>query len=614
MANVLYFSRAVTERNTENFTVVALHSVLQEQPALGWAKVGDVKYFNLGEISQAKDAFSCEVDLICLTAYFHDLVSGDIFQQVSLLRQSFPGKKIVIGGPVNPDFASDILLKSGADLFFSGSALLSFRTYCELINSSKTADRYIQPNEIRKIPGIHQFRFGLTYLPPETLVQDVSFVKKLKLDSAPLLEYLVRFYLSDRLGIVLAYGPQGRQLHLVYPMFDSCDYGRCTFCDYHPNGLPLSREQRLSYARDLHMSLSRAISLGDIPHDFHGVGPNFDVGDKDFLAFAREQSYQFSIMLRPESLLVPGPVGTRHPNWKLIKELISSGAISFDFGIESAILARRSGYGKTRVTNSEIYEIVHAITMIADTSSKTRDMVSSSFFFIPPSFDVGAKMLSVEHQARTKMLMDFCDGRTYFFTAVNYQYPSIMVLPGTVEYSLMEKFRTMFPRSLESYQGERAIASSYSGKMIYNYPLPLDPVAAMACLSLSSSFTGLDTSKSDILLSMFVDFFVENALSDFSRHLLRRKTDFSPEYLAQLEYVARRKPSNSDLKFVMGYNTEITHAAMERYRKNMPESIAAFDTLAGKSPLLNEQAFQEWKHLHLRRREMARQPRCRAVV
>jgi len=453
---VSYFVRGTQtdEPSIAPFVPVVLDAALSEQPALGWRTIGAVRCVpSTGALPDER------IHVAATTVYFADLFESKDsgYNTWADVRQRRAVPYLVLGGPIRPEFIEPVLRRSGADLFFSGSGIASFRSFCEILDDALRNRARVEPSAIARIPGVYQIVEG-RFIAPNTTRQNVAAVRKLAFS-----ERNIRPILSDA---CLTWLP--------YPMFDTCDHAKCTFCDWDPIGLPLNREQRLGYAKAVlavARTAGKTVSLAP-------CGPHFDFGDSGFLDLSRELGGRFSLGCRPDSLLSLGPVGDREPELDRIRAVVDAGCSQIHFGVESLNPGMRSAFRKSHFTNEELFKLVAAIQECGGARS-----VRCLLLMLPPSFTATTEEYVDERIAIVGAITDMDSGSPLRFAAFGINRSkarTVFPIPGTIEYELIAEFYEAFPahRRAAGLTVERL--TSDGPRVLYKDSLSLDLIPSFA--------------------------------------------------------------------------------------------------------------------------------------
>jgi hypothetical protein len=485
--SVLYYTYRDSDANTQSFVPVLLNSVLREQPALSWQELGSLEYVDSVSLQRIQDQglayhFFGRFKIAAQTVYMgQDSMSSNFhFNFNAIARNWNPGIIRVVGGPIHSGLAEHVLIQSNADFFFSGSALWSFRKFCEHTQECLEQGKPIDREYLQMLPGLFQRKKDGTIIHPYSHEQHVDFIRELELFPKPLLEYAdSRAYQKNMAN---------HQVSFPYPVYNVCRTG-CSFCDYSPVGVPLSHGQRMDYARKMVAGIERYGTLH--LNYFDQQGPYFDFRDEGYFGLVNTLESGFGVCSRVVSFLEPGKAGQRTPNTSLLSKLVENGMSHLELGIESSSRSRRKDMGKPDFTNEELLSVLSKLAELNTIHRKGPDGRTKQMYI---SLDI------VPADALTEFLDIFAESINFlnFFVtlafsenknpglicAPQYSLTYLQPMPDTPDFHILSILHERFPKLMEAYYnseefGNNLFRTKGSNKFpyLYDYSIPFDPIA-----------------------------------------------------------------------------------------------------------------------------------------
>ncbi|MFH1261278.1 MAG: hypothetical protein ABII39_05035 [Candidatus Micrarchaeota archaeon] len=466
---VLYVSQAISEFNVQNMVPVLLHSVLQDQPELGWKKIGDVHYC---DVEQFESIDLTKFDMIVCTAHIQDIRESGIDKIFLKAMIKKPNLVMAIGGPVIPELAEALMHSTQAYVFFSGSGLEGFRKFCERFEENGDVDT----TNIMDIPGVFHRNLQNKIVAPHSLEQK-QISHKLQLYPEPLIAFL-----------------QGKEVqYLTWPMLTRCT-GGCSFCDYQHLGTPMRHSTKRKLFEDMLARLThpeRIISINT-------MGPRFDFNDNALFEMAKERGLLFNGAFMVTDFLEKGELGERQANARRIEKLIRAGLWKMEIGVEYLNFERREEIGKNSFTNEELKRIFIAISRICE---ETDTMIEHM-----AKIGVSIDMLPTDITTTTDdILKELKESMNFFLWAQNLQpsmavsfiggMPYIATYPGTPEFEIVRMFHERFATEMEAYY-DRDMIKTHGNNPDYTYlyftSIPFDPVARISVMAAYEAISKLE--------------------------------------------------------------------------------------------------------------------------
>jgi|GEM_PF-3700366 hypothetical protein len=585
--------------NGLNFVPVLLHSVLGEQPELSWEKIGSVRYID----AKFEDSTSFNADVIGFTFFESSVTyySSRIRKNIDSLRINNSNAIFIAGGPMDESLVYAAMTETGIDYFFAGSALWSFRKFCEHVEKCKGNGIPLDVDYLSTLPGLYQ-RKGDSIISPESSVQPVDFIKKLVLDPSVLIEH--------NLG---ALPKKSRVVKFPYPMYEPCP-GKCAFCAYTPVGVSLTKEQKHEYLGKI-----KEIEKSGRSPKVMWFGPNFDFKDHEFIDFLKNATgggkrIAFQIMCMVGALLNPGTVGDRLPNTERINEIMSSNLTHVHFGVESFLEQERDEMGKLPFTNEELKRVISGIIeardkMLETMKEKTKLRYPSIILFILPP-DITSSFASLSSQAARLLGIweHFLFSKSFFGIDAMWDGASIRTHINTPDFELLRIFDNSFPSQFRNYfRGwYRDIPGNEGIERIYLASVPVDPIARATFSNLNWSISKEMPWFLSAPLRSYGIFF---ALALYEKQYLESgvvlSKDFN-EYLAKLYDMHQRliEKFNQD-DFLKTKKSDFRADLKKRILlRHQTKSEATFRWALANTPLRDPKAFELWEKLGTMRKKM----------
>lgn len=457
MIDVLFISHSNSTTNTYNFVPVALASVVADQPELGWDRIAHLSYTHSLKTDLGPHPAK-KFEIAGHTIYHANVLNPmSIRKTEQQIRKFHPEALFVIGGPIAEEIAVPALLRANADFFFSGSALWSFRKFCEHVDACRQTGVELDREYLRTLPGLYQ-RIGNEVIPPLSTVQPTDFIGKLVLDPSPLFEY-------DSLT------KPRKRFDLPYPMLRPCP-GKCSFCNYNPIGVPLTHEQKREYVRR-----ARELASPDRAMVLDWFGPNFDFSDQWVLDNLIESKTGYPIMTRVVSLLEPGEVGKREPNRARIERIMSPYLRRISLGVECLTEQIRDEMGKDRFTNDELERVLLAIAEVKNERDyKNGNLPTVCLFMLPPDISTSFITMGSDTVILSDWYQDFAV-KHKLVLQTSWQTAVVNPYPNTPDFELLKIFQERFPKLFGGYfRGGYRIMPGSERQALYSGSFPLDPV------------------------------------------------------------------------------------------------------------------------------------------
>ena len=586
MLNMSFISQGNSRSNQVNFVPVLLSSVLDSQPELGWDMVGSLSY-TYASSGKILGYTPERADVVGHTVYYDFLIHPEEIRKTErTIRSANPNSIFVIGGPVGEQFADVALLKTNADFFFSGSALWSFRKFCEHVAACKDSGVDLDREYLRTLPGLYQ-RVGETIISPLSNQQPTDFIRKLRLDPTPLLNYDFDNRFLDRFV-------------LPYPMFNPCP-GKCSFCLYNPIGVPLTREQKWEY-------LERSRKLAEPRKSFHPkwYGPNFDFGDTKFLEELKHDRRGYHIMSMVTAFLEPGAVGNRPVREDRIESIFSQNMQFIHFGVESLTPQIRDEMGKDPFTNEELERILKAIANAKTSKGYGDQFPIVRLLMLPP--DITSCFL--DFSSNTLSLLELYErfGSLGLILTTSWNRGCVYPYPDTPDFEILNLFRERFPKLFKEYfKGNIHRMPGEQHHLFYSGSIPLDPITRSALGSLENLIRDRDEDNPLMIhvrayLRLLATYTYEKQFlgsgvvyDGIFNEAVQNMAPLHGDYLKLMEREDMLK------KLKRGSLSELKRRFMAEYREH---GRAHMKWAMKHTPIRDPEAYQVWNHLGDARKAM----------
>ncbi|MFH2106116.1 MAG: hypothetical protein ABII22_02565 [Candidatus Micrarchaeota archaeon] len=596
MLQVLFLPQSDSKTNRENFVPVLLDAMLSEQPKLGWRQIGKLEYRDMNSAGFEEVA---SAEIVCSTLYVDELAvppgkipkGHTVKSNVQYVKELNSDAIYAIGGPVPEGLAEAALLHTGADFFFAGSGLMSFRRFCEHVDECKARGTEVDREHLQTIPGLYQ-RIGETIIHPlqDAEKQETRFIRELKISARTLFRYN-------------EHQPEQKMV-IPYPMFHLCTQG-CSYCRYDPIPVPLTIQQRQDYALEAIRETSRR---GWQKPGLEYYGPFFDFEDKGYQEMKRTLGQGFGVMCKPTHLLEAGEVSKRKVSRRIL-EMIDYGLESVGIGLETFSRGRRRMFGKPDFTNQEILRAVDAMGEAYWQKQGRKSWFRLDLFILPPGIDASIIGMKNEWYSFIKFMMDMKNWFCMYVTNNG----AIKVYPDTPEEEILRLVHERFPEEFERYfhRNIAILEGKNSQRILYESSLPLDPILLSTMTSMAQAFKQIEWMsgpEKEMNKGALMNYLGFSFATRYAGMLLGSGIEFP----AQIKRMALEIITYAKAVEMLSDKTLMTTGEPREMRALDPIVEDVFERSGRKNaenilmatPLRNHEAYNLWRKLPRMRREM----------
>jgi hypothetical protein len=272
-------------------------------------------------------------DVIALGVFQTDLIDrAKLCQQ---LRERWPNVKIIVGGPLATVMPKTVLSETGADILCRGEADFTFREVMERLIAGKN------------VLGIE----GVMIRGEDSTITEVA--QSHRIPRVPLSQLNKMEINPDMLQVALGEG----DFQLVpVSLSRGCAYGDCSFCSIDNNRWRRLGAQEARKRLDVLAGLGKFIAVWD---PLFGGQPQ--VLDRYLAAFTGFTG-KLGVSMSVDQFLLPGEIGKRNINFKLIKKLAKIGVERIALGVESFSDSMLLRIKNGRYTGQEAVNVLLAIS------------------------------------------------------------------------------------------------------------------------------------------------------------------------------------------------------------------------------------------------------------